>query len=82
MASLNHIVCDLFQLPATGVDDETSPRTVGRWDSMRHIELIMRIESEFGIRFEPSEVPGLTSLGSIRRLLASRGLAAEPATGA
>ena len=35
------------------------------WDSMRHIELIMTLEQELGVSFEPEDIPGLTSLALI-----------------
>lgn len=35
------------------------------WDSMRHIELIMTLEQELGVSFEPEDIPALTSLALI-----------------
>lgn len=31
------------------------------WDSMKHIELVMTLEQELGISFEPEDIPRLTS---------------------
>ncbi len=36
--------------------------TEGRWDSLRHIELIFALEEKFGIRFDEEEMPVLNSL--------------------
>lgn len=74
MASLNQVVAKLLQIPVADISDDISPRTIRAWDSLKHIELIMTIEREFGVRFEASEVPALTSLGSIRRVLVDKGL--------
>ena len=35
------------------------------WDSMKHIEIVMTIEEEFGVSFEPSVIPTLTSYAAI-----------------
>ena len=35
------------------------------WDSMKHIEIIMTLEEELGITFEPHDIPNLTSMQKI-----------------
>jgi acyl carrier protein len=74
MASLKQVVAKLLQIPVTDISDDISPRTIKSWNSLKHIELIMTIEREFGVHFEASEVPALTSLGSIRSVLIDKGL--------
>lgn len=46
---LKMIVSDLFDLPQDQVSDLASPRNIAGWDSIRHVELIMACEQEFGI---------------------------------
>jgi acyl carrier protein len=73
MASLKQVVAKVLQIPAADISDDISPRTIKSWNSLKHIELIMTIEREFGVRFEASEVPALTSLGSVRSVLIDKG---------
>lgn len=35
------------------------------WTSLKHIEIILSIEEEFGIAFEPQDIPKLTSLKAL-----------------
>ncbi len=35
------------------------------WDSMKHIEIIMIMEEEFNISFNPVDIPKLTSMDKI-----------------
>jgi len=42
---------------------ETTARDVDEWDSLMHVTLITRVESEFGVRFSSSEVAALQSAG-------------------
>ena len=37
-----------------------------RWDSLRHMQLIMAIEDEFGVTFADDDIPNLLSLRAIR----------------
>jgi acyl carrier protein len=34
------------------------------WDSLKHVELILVVEDEFGVRFDESEFPELDSLAA------------------
>ena len=56
--------------------DAASPSTVRSWDSLRHIELVMAAEAEYGIRFETAEVTTIRTLGCMRGMLRQKGVAA------
>lgn len=69
---LKMIVSDLFDLPQDQVSDLASPRTIAGWDSIRHVELIMACEQEFGIYFTPAELPKLSDLPSIKTVIEAK----------
>lgn len=48
-------------------DEDVSMENEYKWDSMRHIEIIMTIEEELGISFPPADIPTLTSMKKIIR---------------
>ncbi len=52
------------------MNDETSPQTVKRWDSLGHVELFVALEAAFGVRFTPAEVMSSWSVRAIRSALA------------
>ena len=58
-----------FRVDPGTIHADTSPRTLGVWDSMRHVELILEVEDQFGVAFEAVEVFGLDSFANILRLL-------------
>lgn len=70
--NIEKIIADFFGLPVEKISDVSSPRTIGDWDSLKHIELVMLIEKECGIRFKASEIPMLTSVGNIKKRLEAR----------
>lgn len=43
--------------------EETTPSAVDEWDSANHVQLILAIEDEFGIRFETAEITALENVG-------------------
>jgi acyl carrier protein len=48
---------------------ETSRRDIPGWDSMAHIQLVLAVESQFGIRFTPSEMAKFSTVGQLRDLI-------------
>lgn len=66
---LRDVLSDVLELPANGIDGETSSDTVDNWDSLRHMNLVMALEDEFGVSFEEEEMIELISFPAILRAL-------------
>lgn len=45
--------------------EEISVDTEEKWDSLKHIEIVMTLEEEFDISFAPEDIPQLKSLSKI-----------------
>ena len=52
----------LFGIEEGEISDESSMDNIEKWDSLRHIQLIIALEQEFGISFPDEEVTLLTSV--------------------
>jgi acyl carrier protein len=71
---LFEVVAKVLKQPVVNVTEATSQKTVGAWDSMRHIELVLALEDEYGVVFPPAEVSTMTSVAAIRKLLLQKGV--------
>ena len=49
-----------------------SQQKCDKWDSLRHLNLIVELEEEFGVEFEPEEISEMKSFEDIRRLLTDK----------
>ena len=67
--SLEHrvyrIVTELFTVPMESVMPQSTPRTVEGWDSFGHLNLVLALEEEFGIKFAPEQIEKMTDVGKI-----------------
>lgn len=61
------VVSRILNIPADQVTLDSSPSTLPNWDSMRHIELILALEQEFGVQFPAI---ALTEQTTVNRLCA------------
>ena len=73
---LKSLFSNVLAEPLDTMNDETSPRTSKNWDSARHIELVLAIEAAYGIQFSMPEMTSLHSLGDVRKILETKGVAA------
>ena len=46
-------------------NENFSMETEQEWDSMKHIEIIMTLEDELNVSFDPRDIPQITSLKKI-----------------
>jgi len=51
------------------INENSSMDTIGEWDSLNHMNLMMALEEEFSIQFDNTEVMKLTSMDAILRAL-------------
>jgi acyl carrier protein len=66
--------------PAT-LSEESNAQNTPRWDSLRHIEVVLAVESAFHVRFTMPEIASLRKLGDIRRILVAKNVRLDPPVG-
>jgi len=59
------IAADVLQAPASQITRESSTETIGSWDSVHHLNLILALEQEFDTQFDPEEIDKMTSIQRI-----------------
>ena len=76
---LKEIFASVLHEPLESITDDASPRKLLSWDSLRHVELIIEIETRFGVSFSATEVFGMNTFHGFRDMLARKIGAVEPA---
>jgi acyl carrier protein len=61
------VVSQVLGVPKESVTDATSPETVENWDSLRHMDLVLALEEEFGIRLSDERILALLNVKAIVR---------------
>jgi acyl carrier protein len=73
---LEELVATVFDVDRASVNHTTSPTSLDRWDSLAHVELIATVEETYDVVFTTSEMREADSIGELRRILQSKGVAA------
>lgn len=64
-----NIVSRVFEVE---VNENTDQKNCDAWDSLRHLNLIIELEDEFNISFEPEEIAQLKSISLIEQLISQK----------
>lgn len=63
------VMSQVLQVEPAEITPESSPETIERWDSLKHMQLIMALEDEIGIQFPDDAIPELLTFGAIEKLV-------------
>jgi acyl carrier protein len=66
---LQSIFQDVFDDPSIRLTSELSPATYPDWDSVATVNLVLSVESEFGVRFTTDQVAGIKSVQNLLDVL-------------
>jgi acyl carrier protein len=66
---LQSIFQDVFDDPSIRLTPELSPATYPDWDSVATVNLVLSVESEFGVRFTTDQVAGIKSVQNLLDVL-------------
>lgn len=69
---LNRIFRDIFDDEDIEVGEETTSDDIEDWDSLEHINLVVEIENEFGMKFTMGEVHEMKNVGEMVDIIIER----------
>ena len=75
--ALLELIAATLRLPVAAVGEDSTMQNTRRWDSLRHVLLMTKIETAYGISLTDSELAAAISVASIRKILREHGVA-EP----
>ena len=70
---LSQTVAEVLGVTTDVLSEESSPDTISSWDSLGHLNLVIALEEEFGIRLSADNALAMRSVSSIRRILQQSG---------
>jgi acyl carrier protein len=59
------IVSQVMGVPEQEIGDESSINTVEVWDSLKHMNLVLALEEEFGVQFSDEKIVEMLSVAQI-----------------
>ena len=69
MKRLKKIISEVMHVKPDSITDQTSPKNVKKWDSLRGLLLITAIENNYKIKFTSKDMMLIKNVGDIKRVL-------------
>lgn len=66
---LKSVIATVLEIEATDIDENSSMDTIEAWDSIKHMDLILSLEEEFGVSVPDEEAGDLTSYALIKLVM-------------
>lgn len=69
---IKNVMSIVFGIDSSEINNETSPDSIDKWDSLSHMNLIVALEEEFNIEFEVEEISELMNIKSILEIISKK----------
>lgn len=74
--SLEELFARVLRVPIAVIEDSTTPKSLLAWNSLRHIEIVVAVENNYGVVFSTAEILALQSVKGFRETLSKKGVTA------
>ena len=68
---IKEIMAKVLKMDISSIADDVQQKYIEEWDSLAHLNLVLELESEFNVSFEPEDIKEMTSLELIEHRLQS-----------
>ncbi len=68
------IASKIFKVNPRELSLRSSTDTIEKWDSLSHLQFILKVEQKFGVKFLTREIPEFTSLDRLQKSLDKKGV--------
>lgn len=69
---VRRIAADVLEVSPDTIHPQSSPQTIETWDSVHHLNLVLALEQEFNLQFEPEEIDSMKDVQRILDILGSK----------
>ena len=66
---IKQVMSAVFEIPVESIADDASSDNIENWDSLRHLNLILALEEEFGISIPDEEVGNFVNYKLIKLVI-------------
>ena len=71
------MIADVLGVDPEQITMEAAAGQVEGWDSFGHLQVVLALEAEFGVQFDPQKIPELTTVAKLQAWLEGKGARLE-----
>lgn len=66
---IKDVMANVFQTSAKNISNKSSKDTLKKWDSLKHLQLVMALEEELGIKFTDKQTTEMLNFELIKKII-------------
>ena len=66
---IKEVMSDIFAISIDEITGDSSMDTIPSWDSLGHLQLIIKLEEEFTVSFSERDTLSMTSFKSVEKII-------------
>ena len=63
---LKETLSSVFEISIDKIDENSTPHTIEKWDSLNHMKMIVALEEEFCVKMDQSEIESMINYNIIK----------------
>ncbi|HEY3244500.1 MAG TPA: acyl carrier protein [Phycisphaerae bacterium] len=67
--ALRKLLADVFGVKPEKISERDSHETIPAWDSLRHLQMVMALEQQYGIQIDTEQIANIKSVADVVRLV-------------
>jgi acyl carrier protein len=71
---MRDVLAMMLEVPVSEISDATEMDAVERWDSLKHLKIVLALEEAFDVSFDEENALEITSVPKIRAALCELGV--------
>jgi acyl carrier protein len=71
---IKEIMASVFKCEKSDIDENSSPDTIEKWDSLGHMNLVVALEEEFGVVFSEDETVEMLNFKLVEETLKGKNI--------
>jgi acyl carrier protein len=72
LPEIRETIADVLLVPPDTIQPATVSDDIPAWDSLTHLNLVVALEMQLGVRFKPDEIERMASVAAICDILAGK----------
>jgi acyl carrier protein len=69
---LRNIILKELKLSSYDINEKSTAKNVPGWDSLKHMNIILAVETEYNIKFKGLEILRIKNVGDLQNLINSK----------
>ena len=69
---IKNVMSAVFEISEAEIKNDSSPDTIGSWESLKHMNLVVALEEEFEIEFTDNEIFEMMNYSLIKNIISGK----------